>query len=362
MHYHPGAMVKNKWTCCQKRGRTTLGCQPTYHLLTRSSSRYAQMRRKDTLTSSTNSQRRARSSSRGSQIDSRSSNAAMTVTSTDAENVPPSKNTETQSGSPAGVGLSNSCMELTSHPPHSEEMFVSTTNTNSRRSSKNSTDHSIGIGSMLLTRVSLTVSEVELEGEMAESHRLSGNISQNSHNTPQFTVRSERGKMNNRSQVAPAWTTSVPVTATCYDRHSFKAEHNTLPRSFKTTSSQHELKRQSQRGVERTDSVGNDDTTPVPPPRLKRGGSSHSHYTPSITPITETSPPPSRQSDTAIGRSRMKHSRTFVTSINTDAQKKVGHKNKFQSKASGISHSMGALTKPLIQPKISSSNPNVIHV
>ena len=45
MHYHPGAYTKNGWSCCKQRHKPTLGCQPTFYLLTRSSSRYAQMRR-----------------------------------------------------------------------------------------------------------------------------------------------------------------------------------------------------------------------------------------------------------------------------------------------------------------------------
>lgn len=45
MHYHPGAYGKTGWTCCQQRHKPTLGCQPTNYLLTRSSSRYADMRR-----------------------------------------------------------------------------------------------------------------------------------------------------------------------------------------------------------------------------------------------------------------------------------------------------------------------------
>ena len=56
MHYHPGIFIKNKWNCCHQSGKPALGCQPSYYLLTRSSSRYAQMRRKDTLCS-TNSKR-----------------------------------------------------------------------------------------------------------------------------------------------------------------------------------------------------------------------------------------------------------------------------------------------------------------
>jgi len=50
MHYHSGAFVKGCWTCCASKDKTALGCQPTYFLLTKSSSRYADLRRKDTLT------------------------------------------------------------------------------------------------------------------------------------------------------------------------------------------------------------------------------------------------------------------------------------------------------------------------
>ena len=49
MHYHPGVFSKGHWSCCQSREKVALGCQPTFHLLTRSSSRYADMRRRDTL-------------------------------------------------------------------------------------------------------------------------------------------------------------------------------------------------------------------------------------------------------------------------------------------------------------------------
>lgn len=49
MHYHSGVFTKNRWSCCLNRSKLGLGCQPTFHLLTRSSSRYADMRRRDTL-------------------------------------------------------------------------------------------------------------------------------------------------------------------------------------------------------------------------------------------------------------------------------------------------------------------------
>ena len=49
MHYHPGSYTRSKWSCCKQRNRQTLGCEPTYYLLSRSSSRYAEMRRRDNI-------------------------------------------------------------------------------------------------------------------------------------------------------------------------------------------------------------------------------------------------------------------------------------------------------------------------
>lgn len=59
MHHHTGGFIKGTWSCCNQRTRHALGCQPTYYLLTRSSSRYADMRRRDhTPTSILHSDRR----------------------------------------------------------------------------------------------------------------------------------------------------------------------------------------------------------------------------------------------------------------------------------------------------------------
>ncbi len=49
MHFHSGSYIGSKWTCCQKRARQTLGCEPTYFLLTKSSSRYAETKRIETV-------------------------------------------------------------------------------------------------------------------------------------------------------------------------------------------------------------------------------------------------------------------------------------------------------------------------
>ena len=49
MHFHSGSYIGSKWTCCQQRTRQTLGCEPTYFLLTKSSSRYAESKRIETV-------------------------------------------------------------------------------------------------------------------------------------------------------------------------------------------------------------------------------------------------------------------------------------------------------------------------
>lgn len=355
MHYHPGAFMKNKWTCCQQRGRTILGCQPTYHLLTRSSSRYAQMRRKDTLTSSTNGQRRARGGGRGPQ------NTTSAAASTDIEDTLCSSEVQT-----SGHGLSNSFVELSLHPPHSESMFTLSsppaTSSGSRRSSKNSTEPSVGVGTMVLSRVS--VSE-DIAGEMEEGEEDGVSRRQNrSLSTPKHS-RSERVRMGSRSQIAPAWPiNSPPISRSRSERgHSYEMEHRTLPSTFKSrppstglnNSWNHSLKSE-----ERGDPVGGEDAQPVPPPRLKRG-----LYSPTISSLVESSqrsplpaqgmsPLHSPSSNTLPNTpAKLKHSRTFATDPRV--------KN-LQGEGCGFSQSMGALAKPLIEPKLSMSNPNVIHV
>lgn len=346
MHYHPGAFMKNKWTCCQQRGRTTLGCQPTYHLLTRSSSRYAQMRRKDTLSSSTNG--RARAGSRGSRANSNRRSTTNTVAaSTDIEDTPSS-----DVRSP-GRGLSNSYMELSMHPPHMESVFTLSSppaNSSSRRSSKNSTEHSVGLGTMVLTRVSVSedaAGEVveEEEEEESSSCRQSGYFSQSS--TPKH-FKPECGRLGGRSQVAPAWPVGSPPISRSECGHSYKMEHlhRTLPRSFKSRAPPTGLNNSwnhSLKSEERGDPVGGEDELPVPPPRLKKGAVS------SLVGSALRSPPP----DATV---KLKHSKTFAADPRSAAVKSL------HAKSCGFSQSLGALTKPLIEPKLSISNPNVIHV
>ncbi len=411
MHYHPGAFIKGKWNCCIQCGRTTLGCQPTYHLLTRSSSRYAQMRRKDTLASSTNSQRQARAGSRGSHafMDRRSVGNSNAI-STDVEDTFGSDVIV----SPAGRGLSNSYVELSRHPPHTDDIFAlsspSGAHQHSRRSSKNSTEPSIGVGTMTLSHVS--ISEISACGEAqseeasldSERQLRNGNLSQSQrhHHHPHHPhhYRSERGRKGGRSQVAPSCT--APISRQLPEqRHSYELELRTLPRSFKSRSpapttttttglnnswnaSSSSMPPRRKVRAERTNPVGREgeEPTPVAPPRVKKGSTSSSApYSPSISSTSypssssssQQAPPPLSLSSRNITDhshshqpASLKHSNTFaahppnVTSPVAMTKPPAGRT--FRTKGYGFSRSMGALAKPLIEPKVSASNPNVIHV
>ena len=105
MHFHPGILIKNKWNCCYQSGKNALGCQPSYHLLTRSSSRYAQMRRKDTLYS-VNSKRTS-----GHQVD------AMRRSTVCADRLESERTARM-------IPISNSCVNLTSCTPNMMESLT----------------------------------------------------------------------------------------------------------------------------------------------------------------------------------------------------------------------------------------------
>ena len=77
MHYHPGGFVKSVWSCCNQRTRHALGCQPTYYLLTRSSSRYADMRRRDHTPSILQSRRKSQPVARSTDIPRKSKNRQL---------------------------------------------------------------------------------------------------------------------------------------------------------------------------------------------------------------------------------------------------------------------------------------------
>ncbi len=369
MHYHPGALVRSKWTCCSQRGQTTLGCQPTYHLLTRSSSRYAQLRRRDTLTSS---QRWARAGSQmlfEGRLKRNGSSSGTRVTQHDGDlgttgNVKQSSQAQSRS---------TSCVDLCATSPMSKEPFSparrSAATTNSQRSSRNSNDHSVGMGSMLLTRVSVattTGNETEVSVEEERQSQRSSNLGEGSlMRSPVVT----RGKLARRSQVAPAWTASTSSTSSVPlgptpNRHSYEYEHRTLPRSFKTTTSAvrtgvanskdspSRSPRQLRRGLRENSA---DNSTPVAPPRVKRGTVTAVSQAPpanSSSPITENAQRPSLPSVVVpSSRPHLKHSKTFTA-----------HGKRLPSGNGGFSQSMSALAKPLIEPKVSLSNPNIIHV
>ena len=316
MHHHPGALLKNKWSCCEQQGKTTLGCQPTYHLLTRSSSRYAQIRRRDTLTSSQNNRRRSKTNSgftaERTSIASGMHNEVRAV---------PEMHTK------PGVGLSNSCVDLIHHPPHKLEAFSPTPS--SRRSSRQSTEPSVSLGNITLTRVSVLTSE----GGGEECDDCDGETERGAEIQKREAVTE---KKRARSQVAPETNLIAPLT------EPFEPE----------SSSSETVKSKPRRGFslsngEVTQSFGGrGQTLPRMPSRHRQlpptsSFSGSISFIPSVTTIVE-------KCSTARG---LTHSKTFVAPSPA-----------CPPQLRNISCSTSALSKPLIEPKISDTNPNVIHV
>ena len=184
MHYHSGAMLRNCWTCCQQKGKNSLGCQPTYHLLTRSSSRYAQMRRKDTLSSSHSSRgRRSKSSSVP-----RGERSSETPVPDEGEGH-------------SGRGLSNSCFDLTHRQIQNSFEPMSAEVESRRSSSQLSTEPSISMGCITLTRLSLSESATPLSPLLSSpstSNEVSGR-----------TPSGGAGGKRNRVQIAPEYTPTI---------------------------------------------------------------------------------------------------------------------------------------------------------
>lgn len=316
MHYHPGAYVRNKWTCCRQRGQDTLGCQPTYHLLTRSSSRYAQMRRKDTLSNRQQKIRNVGGVNGFSTVDRRSGSMFDSAAVVEDPYLLPTP----------GLGLSNSCMELAIHPPHRIESFIGQGSPSSRHSSRFST---------LDPRVSHISSEGMMEGSHGSSHSLKRR-SRSQQVAPEMTVPPSLNNFPASSQqsvsglfgVAGASDTNTLHTSSGHSDHSHESDHEPSP-------------------------------PPVPPPRHKRGTSgltqSHSiHLVHRVAPISESSQSVSQPKP----KSSLKHSNTFM--VQRHVRQRSGEAGRKIERT--LSHSMSALSKPLIEPKVSSSNPNVIHV
>ena len=363
MHFHPGALIKNKWSCCSQRGKNTLGCQPTYHLLTRSSSRYAQMRRRDTLTST--SQRRPRNQSGPYSTLDRQSLATCSHVSDHERSL-------SLQGKP-GQGLSNSCMNLTTHAPHRVESFIVDDLQSSQRSSRVSTDPSVGVGSITLTRVSMlettpTGCDSDCNGHLKGLDSSESYASQLKQHTP---------KRHSRSQVAPKLETSAPVKQFPLCRaHPLEMEQKSLTLPKLRSKSRGESL-ESKHCVNSMDLAHErSPPPPVPPPRHRRRSPTTAntltgsvHYIPTVRPINEAVPPPPHHGNEShndvsgvSNLGKIKHSHTFVVQ---QRMQTVGgaieHHMQTQMK-NNYSQSTSALSKPMIEPKFSLTNPNVVHV
>ena len=367
MHFHPGAFIKNKWTCCQHHGRTTLGCQPTYHLLTRSSSRYAQMRRKDTLTNATQQGTKEGGRGRSRRRGSRECRSATTnVASTDVEDIAGIGVCSDRVQRSSGHGLSNSYMELSGYHPHMVTLSSPPPTARSRRSSKNSSD---SVGTLMLNRISVSeIAMCEMEEEKEGGEEGEGGTREHSGYLSQSLtsrhLRCERGRKGGRgsAQVAPAWSTGSDVPSSP-NRYSYEIKHRTLPRSFKSShthaqSHSHSLNNSWNHSLrEERGRVGHEvgETTPIPPPRLQKT------FPSTGTVIRHTNQTPSPCHSPANRRlSNLKHSNTFAVG-GVESMVKTGRVLQ-QGRNRDLSQSMGALTRPLIEPKVSHSNPNIIHV
>lgn len=228
MHYHPGALLRNRWSCCRQRGKTSLGCQPTYHLLTRSSSRYAQMRRKDTLTSSQGSRGRRSKSTSLSRGERRS-------TTPEAQG----REEARRSGS---RGLSNSCCDLTHKLVQNRFDEPVAVDAVSRHSSQLSTEPSISMGCITLTRVSLSESGGHPTSPPASNHVAKIGHPGRSKMTS-TEGRSEWKGKGSRTQVAPEITCDVHSRAfPLSESHPHlppRAPYPALPNRFTQSASTH---------------------------------------------------------------------------------------------------------------------------
>ena len=317
MHYHPGAMLKGKWSCCQQRRKTSLGCQPTYHLLTRSSSRYAQMRRRDTLTGGLG-HRRTKTTVHS--FEDRCSVASGTH-----------HDVEAAAAQVQGRGLSNSCFDLSQHPPHKLDTFAQ--DISSHRDSRQSTEPtgSVGIESITLTQVSLA----DAGALAAGSEEVDSGVSL------EFAVGEEQevSKRSSRCQVAPEASHAQLLShfPTHYPSPQ-EPEHKTVP-GTRT----------------RGNSLGNEcfpgSQNPPPVPSRYRNSTpttsasfhGSASFSLSVTPISESQEPWAR---------KMKHSQTFMaTSLIVPSAQHCK-----------LSSSMSALCQPLISPRISHTDPNTVHV
>ena len=378
MHFHPGAMIKSKWTCCSQQGKTTLGCQPTYHLLTRSSSRYAQMRRRDTLTG-TGHRRPRNNTGPYSTLDRQSLANCSHVSELDGGG-------HAVQGKP-GQGLSNSCMNLTIHAPqHRIESFVANDDTEdgdpvSQRSSRVSTDHSVGMDSITLTRVAmLETNPTGFEGPGGEYEGQSADLDGSRIERCLSQSRQHGSKRQSRSQVAPEPETSTPAKHFPLCRsHPLEMEHKSM--TLPNPKSKSRIKSvESQRYVNSMELAreGSPAPHPVPPPRHHRRPhptattpnslTSSVHPIPTNKPSSDTTAPTKLQgNDESCDNDkdttgRLKHSHTFAVQCRNQAVSRAIEQHLAPQMAKNCSQSMNALSKPMIEPKFSLTNPNVVHV
>lgn len=362
MHYHPGAFFKNKWSCCKQRGRVMLGCQPTYHLLTRSSSRYAQMRRKDTLTSCQGRGRHNSSASIYSTINRQSTITCDSINVAELNGI---------SCHQPGQGLSNSCVDLTIHPPHQIDSFLTQQETSTtKRTSCLSQDPTFTVSHSILNRISNASSSRSASGSDLESY-IDGSTRRSS---------SQGLKRRTRSQVAPETSPVIPCSNFPPDNAPSEGRNVESPLvSHSSKSLMKSLDTTSTCPLPGGHSIESDhepSPPPIPPPRQKRSSSlltqsSSGHFIQKVAPISEmsTSPTDHRNSLDLTGTvprvtKSLRHSKTFVVQrpLRRKGDLEACNGRKVVSTLGGMSHSMSALTKPLIEPKVSSSNPNVIHV
>lgn len=378
MHYHPGAMIKGKWTCCSQQGKTTLGCQPTYHLLTRSSSRYAQMRRRDTLTG-TGHRRPRNSTGPYSTLDRQSLANCSHIGELDGGG-------HMVQGKP-GQGLSNSCMNLTVRASqHGVESFAASDDAvdgdlASQRSSRVSTDHSVGMDSITLTRIAMPeTTPIGFEGPGGECEGQSADLDRSGSERRLSQTRQHGSKRHSRSQVAPEPETSTPVKHFPLCRsHPLELEHKSL--TLPNPKSKSRIKSiESQRYVNSMELAheGSPAPHPVPPPRHHRR-----HHPTATTPNSLTGSvhyiPANKQSNDTMALAnpqendkscdsdgdntgRMKHSHTFAVQCRNQAVSRAIEQHLAPQMAKNCSQSMNALSKPMIEPKFSLTNPNVVHV
>ena len=309
MHYHPGALIKNCWSCCQQHGRTSLGCQPTYHLLTRSSSRYAQMRRKDTLSSNHSSHgRRSKSGSlqRGERV-----------------SLSPDSHFEDGASSKGGHGRSNSCCDLTHKQVHNN--FESAVpEVESRRSSQLSAGPSVSMGCITLAHLSLPES-IPLPALSAPSADPMTNTEEPPGRNP--VLRAEGRKKKSRFQVSPE-----------------NSAGSALRTTFPSSESQPHLACKST-------------TYPVLPNHFTHSASTHftTHSVQPTVPLTcpaaAGSQVPNKESGyhclTEPRKSR--RSKSYLATLSLQQSQVTGSCNLLPP-------------KPMLEPKVSVTDPNTIHV